>query len=124
LLVENIESYLAGSFWTLKSDIVLDSIQKCRLALVCVASDESHLVELVEPSSQDSPVYPALVKGLRQHHICFELSTCHEADAFIKANRLLPVTKWVGAELFQGRLIRFAYTRHHELLEFLTDEHD
>jgi hypothetical protein len=122
LLVENIETYLESSFWSLQSDVVFDPVQKCRLALVCIDDDDSHLVELIEPAGEDSPVHLALQKNHRQHHICFEARTCREVDEFIRSYRLLPVSRWEPAPLFQGRLIRFAYTRNRELLEFLTSE--
>jgi len=124
ILVENIESYLASSFWMLESPIVYDPIQKCRLCLVRIGSDDGNLVELIEPVGEDSPVYQALMKGQKLHHLCLEMPTKQDVDAFILKHRLLPVTKWQPAELFQGRLVRFAYTQNRELMEFVTHEYD
>jgi hypothetical protein len=123
VIVQNIEKYLERSFWSLQSSIVYDSIQKCRLCLVSIGSEDRTPVELIEPVGKDSPVFQALNKGQTLHHICIEIPAMEEADAFIRKYRLLPVTKWQPAELFRGRLIRFAFTRNQELMEFVTNEH-
>ena len=122
MLVENIDTYLENSFWCRQSPIVYDPIQKCRLCLVSMQADNDHLVELIEPVGEDSPVYQALRRGEKLQHLCLEMETRRDVDAFIRKYRLLPVTNWQSAELFQGRLIRFAYTRNRELVEFVTHE--
>jgi methylmalonyl-CoA/ethylmalonyl-CoA epimerase len=122
MLVENIDTYLENSFWCLQSPIVYDPIQKCRLCLVSMQADNDHLVELIEPVGENSPVYQALIRGEKLQHLCLEMPTRRDVDAFIREYRLLPVTDWEPAELFQGRLIRFAYTRNRELMEFVTHE--
>ncbi len=122
LLVKNIESYMASSFWLLRSQIVYDPIQKSQLCLVCLADDDNHLVELIEPVGEDSPAHRALMKGQKQHHLCLEAPSTGVADSFIQKYHLLPVTKWQPAKLFQGRPIRFVYTQYRELMEFIADE--
>ncbi len=59
--------------------------------------------------------------GPGQHHLCFEVANTADADEFIEANRLLPITHWQPAVLFGGRRVRFAYSRQRELIEFLAD---
>lgn len=122
LLVDHIETYLAGSFWSRQSPVVYDPNQKARLCLVCIAEDQDHLVELIEPAGTDSPTYRAQGKGQKLHHLCFAVPRKQVADAIIEKYRLLPVTNWQSAILFQGRPIRFAYTRNRELVEFVVDE--
>lgn len=122
ILVHHIEDYMATSFWTLQSPIVYDPIQKARLCLVCIPTDDNHLVELIEPIGEGSPAFRALHKGQKQHHICFETPSTQVAETFMNKYRLLPVTKWEPAVLFRGRLVRFAYTRNRELVEFVADE--
>ncbi len=119
LLVEDIEIYLKKSFWHLKSPIVYDPIQKCRLCVVSIQADDDKLVELVQPVGQDSPVYRSLKSGQKLHHLCFEMADTETADEYIREYHLLPITKWQPAILFDGWLVRFAYTRHRELVEFL-----
>jgi hypothetical protein len=121
-LVQDIEDYLAGSFWSPRSDVVYDPLQKARLCLVSITPDDDQLVELIEPVGEDSPTIKALKKGQKLHHLCFELPTIELANAFIRAHHLLPVTHWQKAVLFQERPVRFAYTRNRELVEFVADE--
>jgi hypothetical protein len=124
LLVQHIETYLENSFWSLRSPIVYDPIQKARLCLVGLATDDGHLVELIEPEGEQSRTYRAFANGQRQHHICFWVPDRAVADALFSAYRFLPVTDWEPAPLFEGRPVRFAYTRNRELLEFVADEPD
>jgi hypothetical protein len=119
LLVEDIETYLKKSFWRARSPIVYDPIQKCRLCLVSIQADDDQFVELVQPVGQDSPVYRSLKSDQKLHHLCFEMTDTETADEYIREYRLLPMTKWQPATLFKGRLIRFAYTSHREIVEFL-----
>lgn len=121
-LVSDIERYLDNSLWNLMTPIIYDPIQKARLCLVCIAEDRSHLVELIEPMGQDSPVQLAFTKGQKLHHLCFETQDCQGADEIIRKYRFLKVTDWQPAVLFQQRLVRFVYTPHHELVEFLASE--
>ena len=124
LLVEDIEIYLEESFWRPKSPIVFDDIQKCRLCLVSIQDNDDKLVELVQPVGQESPAYRLLKSGQKLYHLCFEMADTETADDYIREHRLLPITKWQPARLFDGRLARFAYTRHRELVEFLIDAKD
>lgn len=122
ILVRDIESYLTSSFWSLRSPVVHDPIQRARLCLVSIAKDDSHLVELIEPIGEGSPTYRALARGQKLHHLCFRVSCPQIADGLIDKYRLLPVTEWQPAVLFEGRPVRFAYTQYRELVEFVADE--
>ena len=121
-LVSSIEGYLKNSFWELKSPIVYDPFQKARLCLVGFEQDDNHLVELLEPVGKDSPIHLALKKGQKLHHLCFETQHSELADEIIQKYRLLQVTDWQPAVLFEQRPVRFVYTRHRELMEFLANE--
>jgi hypothetical protein len=121
MIVSCIEIYLADSFWILRSAIVQDPIQMARLCLVSLAADDHHLVELIQPLGEGTPAFGALTRDQKLHHLCFGVSSCAVADALIDEYRLLPVTDWQPAVLFRGRLVRFAYTRHRELVEFVAD---
>ena len=121
LLVDQMESYLTTSFWSRQSSIVYDPNQQARLCLVCIGEDKDRLVELIEPVGKDSPTYQALDKGQKLHHLCFEAPDTEAVDTLIEEYRLLPVTEWQRAVLFQGRPVRFAFTRNRELVEFVAD---
>ena len=67
-------------------------------------------------------MWQALERGGGWHHVCYEVPTRADADERIASLRLLPVTDWAPAVLFEGRSVRFVYTRNRELLEFVTEE--
>ena len=121
-LVPNIENYLEDSFWELIIPTVYDPIQKSRLCLVSIPQNHNHLVELIEPVGAESPIYSALKKGQKLHHLCFETQNCKIADEIIQKYRFLQVTDWQSAVLFEQRPVRFVYSRYRELLEFLANE--
>jgi hypothetical protein len=123
LVVPNIEAYLPTSVWELRGQIVSDPKQQARLCMVGLAGDPSPpLVELIEPVGSDSPVERAQRGGPAWHHVCFHFAGCAEADAFANTRRMLPVSGWKPAVLFEMRQVRFAYTRDRQLIEFLSDE--
>lgn len=122
IVVANIEDYLKESLWELRGTIVTDSIQRCRLCLAGLPGDKITTFELIEPTDEKSPVWNALKQGPAWHHPCLSVPTTQGGDALIAQKRLLPITPWQPAALFNGRPIRFVYTRNRELLEFLSDE--
>ncbi len=122
VVVANIERALAQSLWTAHGVAVVDPIQQCRLCLATVAGGGEPYVELVEPLHEQAPPWAALQRGGGWHHVCLAVSTTAAGDALIAARRLLPVTAWQPAVLFDGRPVRFAYSRNRELLEFLAGE--
>jgi hypothetical protein len=123
LLVKNIEKFLEQSIWELRGSIVVDPIQKARLCLVVVSGDMSEpLVELIEPLDATSPTWRATTKGQAWHHMCLRVSSMSAGDAYIEDKRLLAITPWQPAVLFEGRCIRFTCSRNRELLELLSDE--
>lgn len=124
LLVEDIDAQLETGLWSLHGKVVEDPVQEALLCLVSLGQRDSEesLVELVQPLSESSRVWSALQRGERQHHVCFQFATREEADAILSEQRMLPVTDWEPAVLFEGSPVRFAYTRTRELLEFYVDE--
>lgn len=123
LLVKNIEKFLAQSVWEQRGPIVVDPIQKSRLCLVAPAGDSADpLVELIEPLDQTSPTWRATAGGQSWHHVCLRVPSTSAGDAYIEEKRLLAITPWQPAVLFEGRCIRFTCSRNRELLELLSDE--
>ena len=122
LLVTDIERFLSQSIWELRGPIVSDPVQLARLCMVAPAGDAAQpLVELIEPLDENSPTWNAMKRGQRWHHVCLGVPNCNEGDQYIAERRLLPVTPWRPAVLFDGRLIRFAYSRNQELVEMISD---
>jgi hypothetical protein len=122
-VVRSIEDYLKQSVWELRGPIVTDPLQKARLCMVGVPGDDGrHLVELIEPVGEHSPVYRASQQSQGWHHVCLALSTKVEAEELMRGQRMLPVTPWKPAALFEMREVRFVYTRNRELVELIIDE--
>ncbi len=119
IIVENIERYLEHSPYVLASDAVYDPIQKARLCLVRAPGEERATIELIEPTIADSPVWGALERGASYHHVSFHATSREEVDRLIDERRMLRVTDWLSAVLFQGRPVRFCYTRNRDLIEFV-----
>lgn len=122
-IVRDIESHLERSFWETRTEIVTDPIQRSRLVLVGYPGDTSSpFVELVQPLGEDSPVWGALAKGGGWHHVCFNVASRAAGDELLARHRMLPVTDWVPAVLFDGKPVRFLYSKSHELIELLAHE--
>jgi hypothetical protein len=121
IIVDDIDAYLAGSLWERVGEPVFDPIQG---AYLCMAGlpNQPPSIELVQPADARSPTYGALQRGTRLHHLCMTVSSAAEGDRIIREQRYLPVTPWQPAVLFGGRVVRFAYSRRRELLEFLSEE--
>jgi methylmalonyl-CoA/ethylmalonyl-CoA epimerase len=102
---------------------VSDPIQQARLCMVGLKGDPSApIVELVQPSGDQSPTYRAGAKGGGWHHVCLILANTRDGDEFAGSQRMLPVTPWQPAVLFDGRPVRFFYSRNRELIELISDE--
>lgn len=121
-VVRDIDTHLVGSLWQTAGPIVTDPLQRARLCLAALPGDAPR-VELIQPLDADSPTWHALQRGPGWHHVCLILPTRAAGDTFVQERRLLPVTEWMPAVLFDGRPIRFVYSRQRELIELLADEH-
>jgi hypothetical protein len=122
VVVPNIEKYLTQSPWRAAGPVVHDPLQRARLCIVELGLGVGPAIELVEPEGEESPTWTALQRGTTWHHICLHVPSVQRADEVIRRHRLLPVTHWKPAVLFDGRPVRFAYTRNRELIEFLSEE--
>lgn len=119
--VQDIDAYLKASPWPCRRGPLIDPLQGARLALL-EAGEASPWIELIEPSGEDSTLWRATDKGVIWHHVCFEFGTGAEADEWMEKERLLPVTDWKPAVLFDNRGVRFAYSRNRELIELLAGD--
>jgi Glyoxalase/Bleomycin resistance protein/Dioxygenase superfamily len=119
--VQDIDAYLKQSPWPCRRGPVVDALQGARLALL-EAGEASPWIELIEPSGDDSTLWGATEKGVIWHHVCFEFGSGAEADEWLEENRLIPVTDWKPAVLFDNRGVRFTYSRNRELIELLAGD--
>lgn len=119
-LVPDMDAYLRRSPWPLVKGPVVDEAQGARLCLLD-AGPGSPWIELVEPTDAGSPVWGAGEREVVWHHVCMACGTEAEGDAWIAEHRLLGVTGWTPAVLFDGDPVRFAYSRNRELVELVAD---
>lgn len=119
-LVADIDAYLERSPWPLVKGPVVDEVQGARLCLLDAGAG-SPWIELVEPTDEDSPVWGAGERETEWHHVCMACATTAAGDAWIAEHRLLEVTAWTPAVLFDGQPVRFAYSRNRELVELVAD---
>lgn len=122
IVVADIEEYLRSSAWHRAGPIVTDPIQRANLCMAAMPDDAQPLIELIQPVDKESPTWNSLERTPGWHHICLSCSSTEEGDALMRESRMVPVTPWQAAKLFDGRLIRFAYTRNRELVEFVADD--
>jgi len=106
-----------GAMWDGK--IVLDPIQRVRVAFFQGYNRTDPLIELVEPSDHDSPVFRFLERGGGLHHLCYEVEELQSHLAFCKSVGTIIIRPPVPAVAFGGRRIAWAVTRKRLLLEFL-----
>jgi methylmalonyl-CoA/ethylmalonyl-CoA epimerase len=100
-------------------EIILDPIQRVRVAFFSPVDSANPVYELVEPASEDSPVTDFLKKRGGLHHVCYEVN---DLDAALKAARS---TGWAIASspapavAFEGRRIAWISSKTRLLMELL-----
>jgi len=98
------------------SKVVIDAKQKSRLLFIRLGEN---LLELIEPTGEDSPVYQFLRKGGGLHHLCYLVDDLEgEIQRFRDLGALI-VCPPTPAVAFDGRRIAFIYTTKRELVELL-----
>ena len=120
MVVADIEAFVRKSFWERRTEILEDPVQEALLCLVGVPGDPMS-VELIQPTSDTSPTWEALQNGGGLRHLCFAVGDKDVADEQIALHRMIPITQWVPAKLFDDECVRFAYTRNRELVEFVVE---
>ena len=127
ILVENIEQYFDDHFVkelgisTLDGP-VLDTNQQAHTAMIRTGSGAG--IELVSPSSPDSPIYAALQDGGGLHHICYEVQNIEDSLANMRASGMLPVSAPSPAALFGGLRVAFMYSKSGGLVELVEAPHE
>jgi len=122
-VVKNIEEQI-GSFVkslaaTWDGNIIHDPLQCAKVTFLRTPGTGDALIELVEPTGEDSPVSRFAKKGGGLHHICYEVGDLAEHLKFVKAARCMVVRAPRPAVAFEQRLIAWALTPERLLLEFL-----
>ncbi|MGB0454923.1 MAG: VOC family protein [Bacteriovoracaceae bacterium] len=110
-----LKTYVEDYGHTQASEILEIENQKVRVVLLNTGNDV-HL-ELIEPSSEDSPVMSSLKRGGGINHICYEVDDIEATYEKFKA-KVVRDLKPAPEEYFKGGRTFFIY-RKGDLIEFL-----
>ena len=97
-----------------------DPIQKVTVCFLAKTDEEATELELIAPTSEDSPIRSMLAKdGGGAYHLCFQTSDIDGALAHARETGCLVVASPVPAVAFGGRRIAWIYTRSRQLFELV-----
>jgi methylmalonyl-CoA/ethylmalonyl-CoA epimerase len=102
--------------------IIHDPNQKVLVTFLTPAGGPTTQIELVEPSGEDSPVFPFLDRGGGLHHLCYEVDDLDSHLRQMRAQGSVPARPPLPAVAFDGRRIAWMFTPDRLLLEFLERE--
>ncbi|MDL1914029.1 MAG: lactoylglutathione lyase [Bergeyella sp.] len=104
--------------YTRVSNNIVDPVQG--VELLFIDNNAGHLIELVSPVSDRSPVNRILEKvGLSIYHICYEVEDLDNVIAEFKSKRFIKVMKPTPATAFGNKRICFLYNALTGLIELL-----
>jgi methylmalonyl-CoA/ethylmalonyl-CoA epimerase len=111
IVVKDIDSMIPAYRDLLGMKVILtdvhDPIQKVHLCFL--QAEDGHMVELIAPASEDSPVVEALAKGGGLNHLCYVVEDIEEKVKELRSKRFLVVCKPVAAVAFEGRRVAFLF---------------
>jgi len=99
----------------------IDPLQEARVIFLSRGQPGEAAIELVEPTSETSPVASFLKRGGGMHHVCYVTRDLEAELARVRALGALTVHPPVPAVAFQGRRIAWIYTRERLLVELLEE---
>jgi methylmalonyl-CoA/ethylmalonyl-CoA epimerase len=100
------------------SEQIHDPVQGVNLLFINNGYD--HLIELVSPAGEESPVTKILGKnGSSLYHICYEVAHLDTVIDDLKSKRFIVVLPPTPAIAFQNRNISFLYNPSTGLIELL-----
>jgi len=124
IVVKKIESHIE-KYWShltegaLIGPVIEDPLQKVK---VCFIDGTNGRIELVEPTSENSPVAKVLKMGAATfHHICIEVPNLDEAMKDCRAKGMVIISDPKPAVAFAGRRIAFVVTRDLLVWELLEE---
>lgn len=96
-----------------------DRLQRVKVAFLTILPGDP-LIELVEPTTEDSPVRRFLTdRGGGLHHVCYEVGDLEEQMAEMGARRCMIIRRPKPAIAFDGRRIAWMLTAEKLLVELL-----
>ncbi len=116
------EKYASALGLSAKTEIVHDPIQKV-LVQFWGGEKADSLVELIEPTGEDSPVWRASQKGGGPEHLCYETADIEKTVQQSLDKGAALVQELAPAAAFGGRRIAFVYFLDVGLIELLEEEY-
>lgn len=113
------ESFAASMLAHWDGEIIHDPIQRVRVAFFYPVDSRNPVFELVEPTSEGSPVSDFLKKGGGLHHVCYEVD---DLDAALEKARRPTWTIASSPEpavAFKARRIAWIFSEQRLLMELL-----
>ena len=96
-----------------------DPIQKVAVSFLQQRSEDVAAIELVAPSTDDSPVRALLAKNVGGYHFCFETTDLEAALEHVRAQGAVVISGPVPAVAFEGRRIAWLYAPTRQLFELV-----
>jgi methylmalonyl-CoA/ethylmalonyl-CoA epimerase len=119
-IAELAEHYYEALGIGLTTDVIVDELQKVRVAFAAVGNDV--FIEFVEPLGPVSPVSGILERrGGGLYHVCYEVSDLETTIHNVCAAGGILVSGPTPARAFGGRRVAFVLTRERSLIEFLEE---
>lgn len=117
-LNDSIADYSRMGYELTSQGIVVDNIQKVRLAFL--SNYGGPIIELVEPESNSSPVKGVLDRnGSGPYHTCYEVEDIKTTLKVLLTQGFIQVSKIVPAIAFDDRNICFVYNSNVGVIELL-----
>lgn len=114
--IDSIASSLAA---TSVAGVFEDPIQRARVTFLELPGPGTIRLELVQPTTPDSPVARFLEKGGGMHHVCYEVDELEAQIRHMKSERAMLIRSPQPAVAFGGRRIAWMRTRDALLVEYL-----
>ena len=104
------------------TEIVDDPTHKVSVVLLSDPRTNEVPIELVSPSSQESPVSSFLQRGTHLYHVCYTVNDIEYMLKKARKEHSIVVSGPAPSKLYGGRKIAFIYTPDKYLIEFLEEE--
>ena len=115
-LAKAIDEFVALG-WAVSSEITDDESRQVRIVFLTMGA---LVVELVAPLSPESPITKQLAKGSgAPYHICYEVESLEEAEAYLKAKKFIVFKKPAVAPAIGGRRVEFLYAKQNGVIELV-----
>ena len=103
-----------------KTKIVYDPLQKVNI--IFLSKKSMPTIELLEPTSLDSPVTKTLKKsGVSPYHLCYSVKDINLSVKELRKKKFIPLFKPVSAVALDMKKICFLYNKNLGLIELVEE---